>query len=205
MGRPATGSSWARSARVARRSRYGAPVRSPPAQGEDVEGEECRRHLLAQRGARADGVHPLLQSRKRGSALGEGDDFPVENDATRPPNAAVSASVPSGYDEVTTVRLRVHNTGGRSPPTAARMRQPSYFISAAQTPSVSSGAGPGVASIGAINRIDPIVPVTSTHTQHYRPGKRTRGRSVWMEDRRLPRQALATIRISGPSSTVGSR
>lgn len=71
----------------------------------------------------------------------------------RPPNTSVNASVTSGYEEVTTLRLRVHSTGGSSPPTATKRRQPSYFISAAQAPSICSGGSPGVASIGAISRM----------------------------------------------------
>ncbi|MFF2026992.1 hypothetical protein ACFVW2_35055 [Streptomyces sp. NPDC058171] len=54
---------------------------------------------------------------------------------------------------MTTLRLRVHNTGGSSPPTATKRRQPSYFISAAQAPSICSGGSPGVANIGAISRM----------------------------------------------------
>lgn len=71
----------------------------------------------------------------------------------RPPNTSLRPSATSGYEEVTTLRLRVHNIGGSPPPTAATRRHPSYFISAAQPPPIASGSSPGVANIGAISRM----------------------------------------------------
>ena len=52
------------------------------------------------------------------------------------------------------LRLRVHSSGSRPPPTDASNRHPSYFISKLHERS-SSGGGPAVASIGAINRLIP--------------------------------------------------